>query len=207
MLELSKRYNICKSSVARKHLKEAKQALQLEYAKVDEERINLEIAEAESAFEANNTAQAWKTVNSLTGRRESPTGKLKGKTPQARVESGLNHFRKLLGSSVDPNSPKPTIDIVLDNINIDESNFTLEEVAAARAQVREGKAPGEDGITPETIKRVGIDKIILKYANGLLAGETPQQFSTFNIIPVSKKGNLAQPGNYRGIAITSLVEK
>ena len=80
-------------------------------------------------------------------------------------------------------------------------------MAAARAQVREGKAPGEDGITPEVLKRVGIDDIILKYANSLLAGETPQQFSTFNIIPIPKKGNLSLTGNYRGIAITSLVAK
>ena len=35
----------------------------------------------------------------------------------------------------------------------------------------------------------------------------PQQFSTFNIIPIPKKGNLSLPGSYRGIVITSFVAK
>ena len=146
-------------------------------------------------------------VNTITGRKETSTGKLKGKSPEERLGSWLNHFRDLLGSPIDPNSPDLDIEPVLTDPGISDSDFTLDEVAAARAQVREGKAPGEDGITPEVLKRVGIDNIILKYANCLLAGETPQQFSTFNIIPIPKKGNLSLTGNYRGIAITSLVAK
>ena len=119
--EMTKRYNICKSSIARKHLKEAKQALQIEYAKVDEERVNLQIAQTEAEFEANHTAQAWKVVNTFTGRKETSAGKLKGKSPEKRLGSWLNHFRDLLGSSIDPNTPDLEIDPVLTDPGINDT--------------------------------------------------------------------------------------
>ena len=84
----------------------------------------------------------------------------------------------------------------------------MEEVVEARKQVREGKAPGEDGIMPEVIKRIGIDDIILSFSNKmLLNNETPEQFATLNILPIPKSGDLSVTANYRGIALTSLVAK
>ena len=38
-------------------------------------------------------------------------------------------------------------------------------------------------------------------------GEKPDQWSTANIIPIPKKGDLTEPTNYRGISLSSLVAK
>ena len=82
----------------------------------------------------------------------------------------------------------------------------MQEVAEAKTH--EGKAPGEDGIVPEVLKRANIDDILLKFSNKLLMnGELPQHFSTLNIIPIPKSGDLSKTTNYRGIALTSLVAK
>ena len=56
---LNKRYNTSKSHIVRKHLKAAKQFLQAEYQKLDEEILKKQIAETEADFHANNTAKAW----------------------------------------------------------------------------------------------------------------------------------------------------
>ena len=68
----------------------------------------------------------------------------------------------------------------------------------ARKQVKEGKAPGEDGVMPELLKRINIDDIILKFANKLLlTGDLPEQFATVNILPIPKSGDVSCTSNYR----------
>ena len=47
-------------------------------------------------------------------------------------------------------------------------DFTFEKVAEAKKQAKEEKAPGEDGIMPEVLKRINIDDIILTFSNKLL---------------------------------------
>ena len=61
---------------------------------------------------------------------------------------------------------------------------------------------------PEVLKRINIDDIILSFSNKvLLNNETPEQFSTLNILPIPKSGDLGNASNYGGIALTSLVAK
>ena len=74
--------------------------------------------------------------------------------------------------------------------------------------MKEGTAPGEDGIMPEVLQRINIDDIILKHANSLLENnEKPDQFSILNLIALPKSGDLGVTDNYRGIALSSLVAK
>jgi hypothetical protein len=97
---------------------------------------------------------------------------------------------------------------VLHNVGINTDNFTLDEVVEARKQVKEGKAPGEDGIMPEVLKRINIDDIILHFSNKLLSeGQKPDQFSTLILNPIPKSGDLGFTDNYRGISLMSLVAK
>eukprot|EP00116_Pleurobrachia_bachei_P003165 sb/3463427/ len=78
----------------------------------------------------------------------------------------------------------------------------------AKKRIKEGKAYGDDSIPPEVLKRCDLDEIVLGFCNGALEGKgIPEQWRVSNIIPVPKKGDLSKPGNYRGIALTSIVAK
>ena len=203
--KLNKRYAISKSGIVKKHLKEARALLQSEYQRLEEELLNHQIGEVEKDFHSENTAKAWKVVNNITNRKPSTTGKLKGDSPEERI--WYDHFKNLLGT---PDNCPPINDIepLHTNLNIKDTEFTIEEIREAKKQIREGKAPGEDGIMPETIKRAEVDNILLKISNRILMeGVSPDQLSVLNILPVPKSGDLRVTNNYRGISLTSLVSK
>ena len=72
----------------------------------------------------------------------------------------------------------------------------------------DGKSCGEDGVTPEVLKRCNIDSTILDFCNdALLKREKPEQWAMLNIVPIPKAGDLSLPGNYRGISLSSIVAK
>ena len=53
-----------------------------------------------------------------------------------------------------------------------------------------------------------IDDILRKFSNKMLVeNDLPDQLAIMNLIPVPKKGDLSLTGNYRGIALTSLICK
>ena len=74
-------------------------------------------------------------------------------------------------------------------LNIDAEPFSLEELQLAQKRIIEGKAHGDDSISPEVIKRVDIDDIILRFCNNALCdGQIPDRWKLSNIVPVPKKG-------------------
>ena len=83
----------------------------------------------------------------------------------------------------------------------------MEEYAAVKKAIVEGKAPGPDGIPPEVWKRCDLDDILLRYANRLLEGEKPNQWSESNLVTLPKDGDLGITSNYRGIALSSVAAK
>ena len=61
---------------------------------------------------------------------------------------------------------------------------------------------------PELLKVVDIDDIILNISNKFyMDGQMPDQLGILNLIPLPKSGDLSKTGNYRGIALTSLIMK
>ena len=95
-----------------------------------------------------------------------------------------------------------------DDLNISTNPFSLTELREAKAQIKEGKAHGETGIAPEVLKRCDWYEFVLDFCNKALVDKiVPEQWRISNIIPVPKKGDLADTNNYRGISLTSLVAK
>ena len=93
-------------------------------------------------------------------------------------------------------------------MQIDDGEFTLEEMAKAKKQLREGKKSGSDNIPPEVLKRCNLDEIFLNFANKLLNDHVkPKQWSEIDMIPLPKTRDLSDTGNYRGISLSSIVAK
>ena len=84
----------------------------------------------------------------------------------------------------------------------------LKNTIKRKKSIREGKACGEDNLTPEILKNCNLDEEILKFFNrALLETHKPEQWSIMNIIPMPKSGDLSKGGNYRGISLCSIVAK
>ena len=88
---------------------------------------------------------------------------------------------------------------VLQDLNVCDVDFTLEEVVEAKKQVKEGK-------TLDGLKRINIDDIITDIQL-LIEREKPDQLSILNIQPIPKSGNLDVTDNYRVISLISLIAK
>ena len=81
-------------------------------------------------------------------------------------------------------------------LDTDTGPFTKFGLVTARRQIKEGKASGEDGISPEVMKRVDLDDITLKFYNDpLCGGDLPDQWKTYIIIHIPKKGDLTKTGS------------
>ena len=57
-------------------------------------------AEIENTAVQHKAKRVWDTINEITGRTSSATGRLKGKTAEMRLEKLRDHFTTLLGQPV-----------------------------------------------------------------------------------------------------------
>ena len=73
-------------------------------------------------------------VNTITNRKTTPSGKLKGKTPEEHKQQWFNHFKKLLGT-LDSSPSFGEIEIIHHDVNIPDDQFTLEELKEAKKQI------------------------------------------------------------------------
>ena len=149
-----------------------------------------------------------KLVNDISGRTQPSCGLVEGGSSTESLENWRKHFSGLLGQP--PTVPDSNIPIrnIHPPLNIKDGPFTIKEISLARKQIVEGKAYGDDSISPEVMKRVDIDDVILKFCNDALCdGLIPDQWKLSNIVSVPKKGDLTKTDNYRGISLTSIVSK
>ena len=89
---------------------------------------------------------------------------------------------------------------------------SIEELENAIKSLKNGKAPGKDGIPSEIIK-AGKDSTLMQHFHELLLkcwdeGAVPQDMRDANIITLYKnKGDRSDCNNYRGISLLSIVGK
>ena len=178
------------------------------YAKVEEETLARKISLAEKAADRCKNKESWDLVNEVSGRKKNFCGLIEGGGSEGRLKAWKDHFTKLLGQPPQVPDDQIIIDPVHPPLNISTDDFDKIELELAKDKTTEGKACGVDGITPEVMKRVDIDDIILEFCNKTLHnGDIPDQWRHLNIVPVPKKGNLTKTDNYRGIALSSVVSK
>jgi hypothetical protein len=120
------------------------------------------------------------------------------------VESELDFLRKAL-------LHQPELDGVI----------TRQEVFSAIRKLKSGKAPGVDGVTTTILKMAAdavgtsklkgfnpvVDSLVLLF-NYVFANEVwPERWATGIIFPLYKEGSRLEPGNYRPIALLSVIGK
>ena len=178
------------------------------YREVEEEILKGKIRKVEDTADRCKNKESWKLVNDISGRTKPSCGLVEGGSSTERLENWRKYFSGLLGQP--PTVPDSSIPIrnIHPPLNIEDGPFTIEELRLAKKQIVEGKAYGDDSISPEVMKRVDIDDVILKFCNDALCdGLIPDQWKLSNIVPVPKKGDLTKTDNYRGISLTSIVSK
>ena len=189
-------------------LQYCKEKLQGTYDVIDEENIESMVNDVENYKLTSQCRESWLLINKITGRKAAKQGIIKAKNKEERIEKWYSHFKNLLGK--DPITTDETaslMDKVFEKLNIAESPFTTEEFQKVKKSILCNKACGPDGIPPEVFKYCNIDGIILRFANKLLEGEKPKQWSDTELKPLPKTGDLSITDNYRGIALSPIITK
>ena len=208
LTESTKKYHLDPSAPHLSEVNDYKNKLEDAYTEVEEEILDSKIRKVENAAEFNRTKESWNLINEISGRKKATNILIKGGSSSDRIKTWQNHFQKLLGQPPLINPKDPQISSKHTNLDIDTEPFTKAELELAKKKIKEGKACGEDGITPEVLKRCDLDDIVLQFCNQALEqGIAPDQWGVCNIIPVPKKGDLTSTDNYRGIALTSIIAK
>jgi len=98
------------------------------------------------------------------------------------------------------------------NVNQELNDMTTDsaEVLTKINKLKEGKAPGDDGLVPEFLKKIGsyISEPLAQIFNSSMQhGTVPLDWKLANVSPLFKKGSRKEAGNYRPISLTSCVGK
>ena len=91
--------------------------------------------------------------------------------------------------------------------NIRSGEFSQAEIEAAVRQMKNGKAPGLDGLPHEFWRLPKVKKSLLSFCNKSYSGNRPKEWGFSGITPIPKKGNLTITDNYRGISLTQVASK
>ena len=194
----------------REELNLKKGALEEVYSLVFGEELDQKVTQIEQSNRTNKQPESWKIINEITGRKTAKRAILKDRNKEEIVKNWHGYFKELLGKPPKIISENENINNVLDEneLNIKTGPFTNSEYENVRKQIKENKATGPDGISPEVLKRCEINDIIIGFANKILINhEKTTQLGESDMIPIPKKRDLSLPSNHRGISLSSIVTK
>ena len=92
------------------------------------------------------------------------------------------------------------------NTALDEKP-TMDEMVRAIKRLKDGKAPGGDGIPEEVWKYGGANRLHRWIIKVWAEGHVRQAWKDANIVTIYKKGDRTECGNYRGISLLSAAGK
>ena len=87
--------------------------------------------------------------------------------------------------------------------------FSEDDVRKLLIKLKPEKAPGPDQMHPKLLKECPslAKPIYILFRRSLDSGILPREWKTSNVCPIFKKGSRADPGNYRPVALTSIICK
>ena len=157
---------------------------------------------------------AYKGIKELSGgsnkRKEIPVKDHNGNllTKDSDIKNRWKeHFETVLNRPIPPAEDIPAAER---DLNIEGGCITVEEVETAIRQLKNNKAPGEDGVFPEMYK-VDENKLPLVLTNLFNkikeSGILPSEWKNGVIVKIPKKGDLSECGNWRGITLSPIALK
>ena len=171
--------------------------------------------EAEEAAHQNDMKTVYQITRKLKGdfgqNCDRPVKDEDGTTltsEEQKLQRWKEHFQKVL------NRPEPAVlaDIpeAAEDLDINLGDITLAEVKDAINKLKNGKAPGDDGVAAEMLKAE--DQATPEALRQILqeiwaTGNIPQVWKSGTIVKIPKKGDLSNCGNWRGITLLSLTSK
>ena len=133
-------------------------------------------------------------------------------TDSISAKKWRTYFTELLNE--DKGEPMETP--IIDSIEINtfdpslDGIITNKELRDCLSELKSGKSPGPDGIYVECLKIFGIkyENVLLQLFRQIFSNHIyPTNWTTNFLKPIYKKGGIADPGNYRGLAIGSALAK
>lgn len=165
---------------------------------------------------SDNQKQFWNIVKKLKGHPSTQIRNIKNQNGKLQTESDsiLKTWRDYFAAKFDNEEDEAQQPERPNNQENREGRaehqISEEEIKNALRGTRNGKAPGEDGITPELIKYGG--PITIKWLRKIFQqawdSETiPQDWEKNIIIPIHKKGDSTNCDNYRAICLAQVTLK
>jgi hypothetical protein len=153
----------------------------------------------------DNQQLFWEKVNNISRDRKHNKNNI-------NIQQWFEHFSKLLNKEyVDEsiNNDEDRDYITPDNLYFNRP-ISKEEVLLALRKLKFKKAAGPDGLVGEVF-RYGSDIVapfFVRFLNKLFdSGIFPENWTESIIVTLYKKGNVNDPGNYRGISISDISSK
>ena len=158
----------------------------------------------------SNPKEFWNLVNSIKSNRSNLSGEIS-------PVDWFNYFQNLnkINFSTESHSNEAQIvkDFHLWATNSDETldkPISLEEILDISRRLKSNKASASDSLTNDIIKTSipSLASHYVKLFNAVLSsGNFPTIWSEGLITPIHKSGSKSDPGNYRGICISSCLGK
>ena len=136
-------------------------------------------------------------------------------TSHVSPESWKNHFQDLLGPNVERTLSQEEL-IIFFSENCDKNKSCLDqpitkcEILRAVSGLKNNKAISFDRVSNEMLKssKLIISNQLLYLFNGILSSSIyPSAWSNSILTPLHKSGELSDPNNFRGVAVSSCLGK
>ena len=206
MLEAIDYSNSVKTRSSVKKMDDAKIQLEEVYFKEPENYAQGKVDQVREAADHQKSKIVWETVNEFTGRKGTNKGRIKAKSPDERIKNWKNHFLNLLGQPPVIRS-KETKTVLQRTMPINTDTFTMEELNKCIKNFKNNKESGLDNIPIEVCKTGPLNMQLLGVCNRTLNGDRAKIWVKNGIIPLPKKGDLGDTGNYSGISLTVVAAK
>ena len=195
-------------------------------------QVNRELQKAEDDFyynlmnrEKNNLKHLWSVAGKILnpGKIKTKPGiktlKLNGKltASNSEIANGINNFFSTIGETLAnkiTKTPKARdfkqyLKKRHDKcMTLEQTN--LEEVIKIIQSLKPSKSAGHDGIKPGHLKSCGhilAEPITFLINLSIKTGSVPKQLKIARVVPVYKKDDPTDPGNYRPISLLSILNK